>query len=114
MLAFHRTHDAAVTIALHHVEDARAFGLVATDADGRVREFREKPEEAIPGDINAGTYVLDPEALRGWPPGRDRLDRARDLPRRDRERAHGLRVRLRGLLAGPRARPRSTSRRTST
>jgi mannose-1-phosphate guanylyltransferase len=69
MLAFHRDRKAAVTIALHHVRDARAFGLVATEADGRVQEFREKPEDAIPGDINAGTYLLDPEALGGWPAG---------------------------------------------
>lgn len=68
MLAFHRDREAAVTIALHHVTDARAFGLVATEPDGRVREFREKPEDPIPGDINAGTYLLDPEALAGWPP----------------------------------------------
>jgi mannose-1-phosphate guanylyltransferase len=69
MLAFHRKRAAAVTIALHHVEDARAFGLVPTDPDGRVREFREKPGEAIPGDVNAGTYVLEPSVLRGWTPG---------------------------------------------
>jgi NDP-sugar pyrophosphorylase family protein len=66
MLAFHRERDARVTIALHHVEDARAFGLVPTGADGRVEEFREKPEDAIPGDVNAGTYVLDPAVLRDW------------------------------------------------
>lgn len=72
MLAFHRARGASVTIALHHVEDARAFGLVATDPDGRVRAFREKPEEPIPGDINAGTYLLDPEALRTWEPGVNR------------------------------------------
>jgi mannose-1-phosphate guanylyltransferase len=69
MLAFHRQRAAAVTIALHHVEDASAFGLVVTESDGRVREFREKPEAAIPGDVNAGTYVLDPSALRGWTRG---------------------------------------------
>ena len=67
MLAFHHAHDAAATIALHHVEDARAFGLVATAADGRIGAFREKPEEAIPGDVNAGTYLLTPAALRRWP-----------------------------------------------
>ena len=44
MLAFHRERGADATIALHHVEDARAFGLVLTGADGRVEEFREKPE----------------------------------------------------------------------
>jgi mannose-1-phosphate guanylyltransferase len=68
MLAFHRERDAGVTIALHHVEDARAFGLVATDADGRVEEFREKPEDLMPGDVNAGTYLLDPAVLRDWTP----------------------------------------------
>ncbi|MET0800250.1 MAG: NDP-sugar synthase [Actinomycetota bacterium] len=69
MRSFHEERGAAVTIALHHVEDARAFGLVATDADGRVIEFREKPEVPIPGDVNAGTYLVDPAVLRGWSPG---------------------------------------------
>src|SRR5436190_19178136 len=63
MLASHREHDAVVTISLHHVEDARAFGLVATDERGRVLEFLEKPVDAIPGDVNAGTYILDPAAF---------------------------------------------------
>ncbi len=40
-----------------------------TAADGRVEEFREKPELAIPGDINAGTYLLDPAILEGWTAG---------------------------------------------
>jgi mannose-1-phosphate guanylyltransferase len=66
MLALHRRHDAAATIALHHVDDARAFGLVELEPDGRIRAFREKPEEPIPGDVNAGTYVLDPRALSTW------------------------------------------------
>ena len=69
MLAGHRERSAAATIALHHVEDARAFGLVAVDPDGRITEFREKPPDPTPGDINAGTYVLEPSALRAWPGG---------------------------------------------
>ena len=69
MLAFHRSADSAATIALHHVGDARAFGLVDTDAGGRVRAFREKPDQTVAGDVNAGTYVLDPEALAAWRPG---------------------------------------------
>jgi mannose-1-phosphate guanylyltransferase len=63
MLAFHGQKRASVTIALHRVEDARPFGLVMTDGDARVQEFREKPQEIVPGDINAGTYVLDPAVL---------------------------------------------------
>jgi mannose-1-phosphate guanylyltransferase len=69
MRAFHERHGSSVTIALHHVEDARAFGLVELEADGRVRAFREKPTDLVPGDINAGTYLLDPEVLRAWTPG---------------------------------------------
>ena len=69
MLSFHRERKAAATIALSHVEDARAYGLVPLDGDGRVVEFREKPADLVPGDINAGTYVLEPSALRPWERG---------------------------------------------
>jgi mannose-1-phosphate guanylyltransferase len=69
MRAFHGGRGAAVTIALHRVEDARAFGLVDTEDDGRVTAFREKPEDPIPGQINAGTYLLDPAALAPWTAG---------------------------------------------
>jgi mannose-1-phosphate guanylyltransferase len=68
MLASHRSHGAAATIALHHVEDARAFGLVESDPTGRITAFREKPPDPVPGDINAGTYVLEPAALSAWQP----------------------------------------------
>ncbi len=71
MLEHHRDRGAAATIALHHVDDARPFGLVPIEPDGRVIEFREKPEELVPGDINAGTYVLEPRVLREWPAGRN-------------------------------------------
>jgi mannose-1-phosphate guanylyltransferase len=69
MLALHRDREATATIALAHVEDARPFGLVPLDGDGRVREFREKPVDLVPGDINAGTYVLEASALEAWRPG---------------------------------------------
>jgi len=66
MRAFHEARGAVATIALHRVEDARPFGLVETDGECRVRAFREKPTEALPGDINAGTYLLEPHALAPW------------------------------------------------
>ncbi len=75
MVAAHRTRGAAATIALAHVDDARAFGLVATQSDGRVMEFREKPQEPVSGDINAGTYVLEPSALSRWEPGSLSIER---------------------------------------
>ncbi|MGI8615792.1 MAG: sugar phosphate nucleotidyltransferase [Actinomycetota bacterium] len=69
MLVGHRERSATATIALHHVQDARAFGLVAVDPAGRITEFREKPPDPVAGDINAGTYVLEPSALRTWAAG---------------------------------------------
>ncbi len=67
MLEFHDSRDGAeATIALAHVADSSAFGLVITDgADGRVERFVEKPpaDQAGPGDVNAGTYVFEPRAL---------------------------------------------------
>jgi mannose-1-phosphate guanylyltransferase len=69
MLALHTDRGAAATIALHQVDEARPFGLVPTEDDGRVLEFREKPAELVPGDINAGTYLLTPSALAAWEPG---------------------------------------------
>ncbi len=69
MLAYHREKRASVTISLTRVEDARPFGLVPTDGEGRVFEFLEKPAEPIPGEVNAGTYVLDPKVLHGFARG---------------------------------------------
>ena len=63
LAGFHRERGAVATIALTPVEDARAFGLVETDENGRVLAFREKPEDLVPGTINAGTYVLEPSVL---------------------------------------------------
>ncbi|MBA3729126.1 MAG: NDP-sugar synthase, partial [Actinobacteria bacterium] len=67
LLARHRESGATATITLSPVEDARAFGLVSLDDSGRVREFREKPAERATGLVNAGTYVLEPDALSGVP-----------------------------------------------
>ena len=70
MVARHRDRGAVATIALTPVADARPYGLVPTDESDRVLEFREKPTELVPGEVNAGTYVLDPQALEGWERGR--------------------------------------------
>jgi mannose-1-phosphate guanylyltransferase len=69
LVALHRETAAVATIALTPVEDARPYGLVSTNGT-RVRAFREKPEDAVPGNVNAGTYVLEPEALDGVAAGR--------------------------------------------
>lgn len=69
LVAFHDRAGAEATIALHEVADPSRYGVVATDADGRVDAFVEKPpaESAPSKFINAGTYVLEPSVL-------DRID----------------------------------------
>ena len=59
----HEAHDADVTLHLTEVEDARAFGCVPTDSDGRVSAFLEKMENPITNQINAGCYVFNPRVI---------------------------------------------------
>jgi glucose-1-phosphate adenylyltransferase len=75
MVAFHRSRDAEATIAAAAVPvgHASAFGVLTTGADGRVREFREKPRlpAAIPGRpdrafASMGNYLFAPDALERW------------------------------------------------
>lgn len=78
LLAFHRARGGEATIALHPVEEPSHFGVVATDEDGRVHAFIEKPPPgtAPTNLINAGTYVFEPAALdRIAPEGRVSVER---------------------------------------
>ena len=59
----HEAHDADVTLHLTQVEDARAFGCVPTDGDGRVTAFLEKMENPLTNQINAGCYVFNPRII---------------------------------------------------
>jgi NDP-sugar pyrophosphorylase family protein len=65
LLEFHRSRDAEATIALTHVDDPSAFGVVPTRDDGEVIAFVEKPPPGLAPTnwINAGTYVLEPSVL---------------------------------------------------
>lgn len=65
----HRERGARATIALHPVEDSAAYGLVSVDGEGAVTEFVEKTGEEVPGEINAGMYVLERSVLDLIPPG---------------------------------------------
>ena len=54
----HEENNADVTLHLTAVEDARAYGCVPTDTDGRVTAFLEKMENPVTNTINAGCYVF--------------------------------------------------------
>ena len=62
-IAFHKAHQADVTLHLIEVEDARAFGCVPIDAEGRVTAFLEKMDNPITNLINAGCYVFSPDVI---------------------------------------------------
>jgi glucose-1-phosphate adenylyltransferase len=72
MVRYHRTHHAETTVAVTAVECARAhqFGIVETDATGRIVGFQEKPKEC-PDSLghpdkalaSMGVYVFDRERL---------------------------------------------------
>ena len=68
----HADVRAEATIALTPVDDPSRYGVVPTDASGRVEGFVEKPprDEAPTNWINAGTYVFEPRVLDRIEPGR--------------------------------------------
>jgi mannose-1-phosphate guanylyltransferase len=73
LIARHADSGASVTLYLTRVADPRAYGLVPTDASGRVHAFLEKPstpEEIVTDQINAGCYVFRRSVIDGIPPGR--------------------------------------------
>lgn len=73
MIAEHERGGGIGLLHLVRVEDPSAFGLVQHDADGRVTAFIEKPPEgtATTNEINAGTYLFEPQILDEIPAGRN-------------------------------------------
>ncbi|MDH5216952.1 MAG: glucose-1-phosphate adenylyltransferase [Gammaproteobacteria bacterium] len=72
MLAYHVENKADMTVGCIEVdlEQAKAFGVMDADADGRVVEFSEKPEnpKPMPGDpdnalASMGIYIFSPGFL---------------------------------------------------
>jgi mannose-1-phosphate guanylyltransferase len=59
----HENLKADVTMHLTHVADARAYGCVPVDNEGRVLAFLEKMEKPVTDTINAGCYVFNPRVV---------------------------------------------------
>ncbi|MFI5505077.1 sugar phosphate nucleotidyltransferase [Corynebacterium kutscheri] len=70
VLDSHKEKDADVTLHLVRVPDARAFGCVPTDENGRVTAFLEKTEDPPTDQINAGCYVFRRHLIGEIPAGR--------------------------------------------
>ncbi|GAB4256322.1 sugar phosphate nucleotidyltransferase [Deferrisoma sp.] len=80
IVRFHREKRTPVTITLTSVPNPLQFGVVITDADGRILRFLEKPGwgEVFSDTVNTGIYVLEPEVLGRIPRGRP-FDFSKDL-----------------------------------
>jgi len=72
MVAFHKERNADVSIASLPVPlaDARGFGVIAADSDGRIRAFEEKPAHPTPmasdpskAFASMGNYIFSTEVL---------------------------------------------------
>jgi mannose-1-phosphate guanylyltransferase len=70
--------------------DSAAYGLVETGAHGEVIEFVEKTGRKVPGEINAGMYVLGREVLDLIPPGEKVSIEREVFPRLIGNGLHGL------------------------
>lgn len=66
-IAFHRANNADVTLHLTTVEDARTYGSVPTDNDGRVTAFLEKMDNPPTNNINAGCYIFESSVINSIP-----------------------------------------------
>lgn len=63
MLAFHVQKQAAATIAVLPVpiQEAHRFGIMSTDAHGRITKFEEKPAHPDSNNASMGIYIFN------WP-----------------------------------------------
>ena len=66
MLDYHKEHHADVTIAVMPVpmEEAKRFGIMITDGEGRITEFEEKPENPRSNLASMGIYIFNWKTLK--------------------------------------------------
>jgi D-glycero-alpha-D-manno-heptose 1-phosphate guanylyltransferase len=71
LITAHRNSACAITLAVLQVPDSGRYGSVEwSPQTRRVLAFREKTGESMPGWINGGVYVFEPECLNSLPAGK--------------------------------------------
>ncbi|HSQ34240.1 MAG TPA: sugar phosphate nucleotidyltransferase, partial [Peptostreptococcaceae bacterium] len=68
MLEYHKEKKAKATIAVIEVdwEEASRFGIMNTEADGKIYEFDEKPENPKSNLASMGIYIFDWQLLKQY------------------------------------------------
>jgi mannose-1-phosphate guanylyltransferase len=90
LLQAHERWQGPLTMGLHPVQDAAAYGLVTLGEDGEVLAFEEKTGRHEPGQVNAGMYVLERSVLDLIPAGETVSIEHDVFPRLVGEGLHGL------------------------
>jgi len=69
LVAAHNEKGGIATLAVKQVPNVSEFGVVITDADGRIQGFQEKPDpaEALSDLASCMIYVLEPEIFDYFP-----------------------------------------------
>jgi mannose-1-phosphate guanylyltransferase len=76
----HRANGGVATLGVKKVSDVSEYGVIITDADGRVQGFQEKPDpaEALSDLVNCMVYAFSPEVF-DYFPADDPVDFALDV-----------------------------------
>jgi NDP-mannose synthase len=62
LVHYHRSHNAALTIATHRRQVKIDLGVLDVDSDNRIVDYHEKPEHSY--DVSMGIYVYEPSVLK--------------------------------------------------
>ncbi|MCT8139727.1 NDP-sugar synthase [Anaerobacillus sp. CMMVII] len=64
-IQFHEEKEALATVFMKQVDTPIDYGVIATNENGEIIRFKEKPSwnEAFSDTVNTGIYVLEPEIL---------------------------------------------------
>ena len=65
VITFHQEKGSDATLTLYRVPNPLEYGVIITDADGKITQFLEKPSwgEVISDTVNTGIYVIEPSVL---------------------------------------------------
>lgn len=78
IIEYHKKKKARATLTLTRVDDPTQYGVIITEAGGKVLQFVEKPSweqlgslstKGLANTINAGIYILDPSIFKSVPKG---------------------------------------------
>lgn len=81
MLSYHREKKSSLTMVLTRAKRPTDYGIVITDADGRIERFLEKPSwsEVYTDTVNTGMYIIEPGHIISHIPEDEKFDFSLDL-----------------------------------